>query len=185
MPGVSVQVTPNSAIYFYQFSTPAAPTNLTWTTRFTIAAADGSTTPPENQNEPDGQNIPWGTGALVDPSTAVPPPSYLTGGSTAASSGSGTGVASATSSTATVEPTSTTVAGTTAAQQTSAAARASSTKMVTAPAAPSTSAAASSSSSNSTAAAGNGAATLLGSDNYAVRAGVALGVAAFTLAFAL
>lgn len=179
------EVTPNSAIYFYQFSTPAAPTNLTWTTRFTIAAADGSTTSPANQNEPDGQNIPWGTGALVDPSTAVPAPSYLTGGSTSASSGSSASAASATSaSTATVEST-TAVAGTTATQQTSSAAGASSTKIVTAPAAPSTSATASPSSSNSSAATANGAATSLGSDSYAVRAGVALGVAAFTLAFAL
>ena len=184
-PVFSVQVTPNSAIYFYQFSTPAAPTNLTWTTRFTIAAADGSTTSPANQNEPDGQNIPWGTGALVDPSTAVPAPSYLTGGSTSASSGSSASAASATSaSTATVEST-TAVAGTTATQQTSSAAGASSTKIVTAPAAPSTSATASPSSSNSSAATANGAATSLGSDSYAVRAGAALGVAAFTLAFAL
>ncbi|KAI1790274.1 hypothetical protein LXA43DRAFT_973772 [Ganoderma leucocontextum] len=176
------QVTPNSAIYFYQFSTPAAPTNLTWTTRFTIAAADGTTTTPENQNEPDGQNIPWGTGALVDPSTAVAAPPYLTG-STATGSGANTNSASATSGSTATAGSTTAAAGTTATQQTSA--PNTSTKMTTAPAAPSTSASVSSTSSNSSASAGNGAATLLGSDSYVVRAGVALGVAAFTFAFAL
>lgn len=33
-------VSPNSAIYFYQYTQAGAPT--AWTTRFTIAAADGS-----------------------------------------------------------------------------------------------------------------------------------------------
>ena len=59
-------MTPNSAIYFYQFSTPAAPKNLTWTTRFTIAASDGSVTAPANDTQPDGQKIPWGVGELLD-----------------------------------------------------------------------------------------------------------------------
>ncbi|TBU45388.1 hypothetical protein BD309DRAFT_718509 [Dichomitus squalens] len=90
-------VQPNSAIYFYQFSTPAAPKNLTWTTRFTIAAADGSTTPPANDTQPGGQKIPWGVGALVDQSKVVPPPDYLGGG--AGATGSGTAAPSATSST--------------------------------------------------------------------------------------
>lgn len=180
------KVTPNSAIYFYQFSTPALPANLTWTTRFTIAAADGSTTAPENQNEPDGQNIPWGTGALVDPSTAVAAPSYLTGGSTAATgSGSNTNSASPSSGSTAPAVSTTAAAGTTVIQQTSAAAGASSTKIVTAPAAPSASSSTNVTSSNANASAGNGAATLLGSDSYALRAGVALGVAAFTFAFAL
>ncbi|TFK69086.1 hypothetical protein BDN72DRAFT_626035 [Pluteus cervinus] len=74
-------VTPNSPIYFYQFTSPTA-ANKTWTTRFTIAAADGSTTPPQNAVQPGGDNIPWGVGALTDPSKAVPPPAYLTGAST-------------------------------------------------------------------------------------------------------
>ncbi|KAM5531465.1 hypothetical protein V8D89_014855 [Ganoderma adspersum] len=93
-------VTPNSAIYFYQFSTPAAPKNLTWTTRFTIAASDGSVTPPANDTQPDGQKISWGVGALVDQSKVVPPPSYLTGSSssTSASSGSSSSSAAASSS---------------------------------------------------------------------------------------
>jgi len=66
-------VSPNSAIYFYQFTTPLDP-EKTWTTRFTIAGADGSTVPPENPVQGDGEPIPWGVGALADPSTSVPPP---------------------------------------------------------------------------------------------------------------
>ncbi|KAL5531297.1 hypothetical protein ACEPAG_4174 [Sanghuangporus baumii] len=66
-------VTVNSAIYFYQFSTPAAPGNLSWTGRFAIADASGKTVdPPEEQ---DG--IAFGTGALSDPSTASAAPTYL------------------------------------------------------------------------------------------------------------
>ncbi|KAG6885758.1 hypothetical protein C0993_010270 [Termitomyces sp. T159_Od127] len=68
-------VSPNSAIYFYQFTAPNAPVKQ-WTTRFTIASAAGATTPPTNNTQPGGDQIPWGTGALSDPSTAVPPPSF-------------------------------------------------------------------------------------------------------------
>jgi len=68
-PDVSI----NSAIYFYQFTSPATP-EKTWTTRFTIAGPDGSTVPPENPLQSDGEPIPWGVGALADPSAAVPPP---------------------------------------------------------------------------------------------------------------
>ncbi|TFK80833.1 hypothetical protein K466DRAFT_591632 [Polyporus arcularius HHB13444] len=93
------EVTPNSAIYFYQFSSPAAPKNLTWTTRFTIAAADGSTTPPANDTQPDGQKIPWGVGALTDPSKAVAAPSYLGGAATASASGTGSTSGSGSSTT--------------------------------------------------------------------------------------
>jgi hypothetical protein len=69
------EVTPNSAIYFYQFTAPGA-INATWTTRFTIASATGATTPPANANQPGpgGAAIPWGVGALVDPSKAVAAP---------------------------------------------------------------------------------------------------------------
>ncbi|KAJ3012007.1 hypothetical protein NUW54_g1998 [Trametes sanguinea] len=75
------QVTPNSAIYFYQFTSPDA-ANRTWTTRFAIADANGNTTPPANSTQPDGQAIPWGVGNLVDPSSAVAAPSYLASGTT-------------------------------------------------------------------------------------------------------
>jgi len=70
------QVTPNSAIYFYQFTNPQTLT-ATWTGRFTIAGPGGASTPPANAVQPgSGASIPWGTGALVNPAQAVPPPSF-------------------------------------------------------------------------------------------------------------
>lgn len=67
-------VKPNSAIYFYQFTSPAANTTL-WTTRFTLADATGASTPPTEATQPGtGEAIPWGTGALVNPADAKPPP---------------------------------------------------------------------------------------------------------------
>ncbi|KAF8595773.1 hypothetical protein BDV93DRAFT_528452 [Ceratobasidium sp. AG-I] len=91
------EVTPTSAIYFYQFSTASAPTELLWTTRFTIAGAGGETTTPTETTQPNGDKIPWGTGALVDPSTAVAAPAYLSGAGQ--TTGSATGSASAGAST--------------------------------------------------------------------------------------
>jgi len=59
-------VSPTSKIYFLQFTPNTGnATQVTWTTRFTIAAADGSTTPPAQQTQPDGQAIPWGVGELA------------------------------------------------------------------------------------------------------------------------
>lgn len=82
------QVTPNSAIYFYQFTDPAT-TNITWTTRFTIADASGNSVDPENATQPGGQAIPWGIGALVDPSKATPAPVGGTANGTSASASVG------------------------------------------------------------------------------------------------
>ncbi|KNZ52281.1 hypothetical protein VP01_362g23 [Puccinia sorghi] len=56
------QVTPNSAIYFYQFN--QAGQDPGWTTRFTIASPKGQTTPPEHATQTDGKPIPWGVGKL-------------------------------------------------------------------------------------------------------------------------
>lgn len=79
------QVNPYSAIYFFQYSSPLA-TDRTWTTRFTIASPSGQSVPPPNATQPDSNDaIPWGTGALVDPSTAVAAPSF--GGGAASPSG--------------------------------------------------------------------------------------------------
>jgi len=58
------QVTPNSAIYFYEFTNPGV-NGTYWTTRFTIADASGASTPPSETVQPSGDKIPWGTGALV------------------------------------------------------------------------------------------------------------------------
>jgi len=57
-------VTPNSAIYFYEFSCSAS-TEKYWTTRFTITDKDGKSDPPLQKNQPDGAAIPWGTGKLI------------------------------------------------------------------------------------------------------------------------
>lgn len=95
-------VNPNSAVYFYQYSAPGATTKQ-WTTRFAIASASGQTTPPTQATQP-GTNapIPWGTGQLVDASSATPPPDFSnTGGSSAAPSSTppaGNNVSSSTTS---------------------------------------------------------------------------------------
>ncbi|KAJ7708787.1 hypothetical protein B0H17DRAFT_916268 [Mycena rosella] len=90
------EVTPNSPIYFYQFTAPAT-TNITWTTRFTIAAADGSSTPAtETEKSSTGEDVAWGKGALVDPSTAVAAPNF---GATGSSSTGGSSSAGGSNST--------------------------------------------------------------------------------------
>ncbi|KZT36833.1 hypothetical protein SISSUDRAFT_988523 [Sistotremastrum suecicum HHB10207 ss-3] len=55
-------VTPNSDIYSYKVC--ANDSDTTWTSRFSIAAEDGSTTPPEYSTQPNGDPIPWGYGSL-------------------------------------------------------------------------------------------------------------------------
>ncbi|KAH9851843.1 hypothetical protein C2E23DRAFT_732037 [Lenzites betulinus] len=165
------EVTPNSAIYFYQF-TASASSNRTWTTRFTIAAADGTTTPPVNTTQPDGKAVPWGVGALVDPSTAVAAPSYLTGGTSAASSAPSASSAPAGSS----------ASQSSAAAQVTPSASATSSK---ASAAPSSSASAGNttgdvSASNTTSSNNNAAVGALALDGQLVRAAVALSIAALT-----
>ncbi|KAJ7190549.1 hypothetical protein GGX14DRAFT_507186, partial [Mycena pura] len=59
------QVNPNSPIYFYQFTAPGT-SDIGWTGRFTIAAANGSSTPATETEQADGQTVQWGTGALVN-----------------------------------------------------------------------------------------------------------------------
>ncbi|KAJ3774517.1 hypothetical protein FB446DRAFT_664953 [Lentinula raphanica] len=72
-------VTIYSAIYFYQFISPAEVENPVWTTRFAIASASGDTTTPPNDTQPDGEAIPWGKGALVDASSASAAPAFASG----------------------------------------------------------------------------------------------------------
>lgn len=75
-----LSVTPNAAIYFYKFSSPAAPDDALFTTRFTIAAADGATvTPTQTETGSAGNLVPWGTGALTDPSQGDQPPNLGNG----------------------------------------------------------------------------------------------------------
>jgi len=73
------EVSPNSAIYFYEF-TSSSSTEKYWTTRFTITDADGNSTPPTETTQPNGDKIAWGTGMLAggDGSSAPgPAPSGL------------------------------------------------------------------------------------------------------------
>ena len=176
------EVVPNSAIYFYQFNTPAAPKNLTWTTRFTIAAADGSTTPPANATQPNGDKIPWGIGALVDPSKATPIPSYLnastaSNSSTTATTTTTSATSSASSSTSTSSSSSSALMTTTSDSQTSAQAQ---TVTQTSTVDPSTST--DSSSSGSSTGQGNNA---LGGSARASFGAAALAMCATAAAFAL
>ncbi|KAI9063257.1 hypothetical protein FKP32DRAFT_1651520 [Trametes sanguinea] len=59
-------VDPYSAIYFYQFTNGDDVQDSTWTTRFTITAADGSSEPPAYDTQSDGEAISWGEGRLDD-----------------------------------------------------------------------------------------------------------------------
>ncbi|KAF5316284.1 hypothetical protein D9619_006814 [Psilocybe cf. subviscida] len=157
------EVTPNSAIYFYQFTAPGA-INATWTTRFTLASATGATTPPANANQPGagGAAIPWGVGALVDPSKAVAAP--IRGAAPAGSvTPSGSGSANATVAPSTPVAAPTTLIG-------------SSTKLLTTP----------SSTPKSTAATSSGAATpTSGAGMLSVDARIGLGAVAFLAAVLL
>ncbi|KAJ7156871.1 hypothetical protein C8R43DRAFT_1087200 [Mycena crocata] len=85
---------PNAQIYFYQF-TSGGSTNVTWTGRFTIAGADGSTTEPTDSEVANGQTVKFGKGALVDPSTAVAAPTFGSNSASASASASATGGSSA------------------------------------------------------------------------------------------
>lgn len=61
------QVTPNSAIYFYQFSaTGVSDDDNQWTARFTIAGKDGSSTAPLNTTTLGNQTVPCGYGTLLN-----------------------------------------------------------------------------------------------------------------------
>ncbi|KAI0831897.1 hypothetical protein BC628DRAFT_1415391 [Trametes gibbosa] len=176
------QVTPNSAIYFYQFTSPSS-ANRTWTTRFAIGNNDGNVTPEPNATQPNGQAIPWGAGQLVDPSTAVAAPSYLTGGTSGA-----TTVAGQASGVASIAPGTSAAPGTQAAPASTSASVTASAKVSPAP---STSAAngnktsGDASTSNTTSANNNAAASALALDGQLVRAAFALGVAAFTFGVVL
>lgn len=64
------EVKPYSAIYFYQATTDGT-SNPQWTTRWTIASADGQVTDPPQSSQPGGQPIPWGNGRLINAAPAV------------------------------------------------------------------------------------------------------------------
>ncbi|KIK84663.1 hypothetical protein PAXRUDRAFT_152858 [Paxillus rubicundulus Ve08.2h10] len=76
------QVSPHSPIYFYQF-TSSGSTGKTWTGRFTITDTPTNIVPPTESTQPDGSNIPWGTGSLIVGGSSILPQSTLSAISTA------------------------------------------------------------------------------------------------------
>ncbi|KAK0215828.1 hypothetical protein EDD85DRAFT_782416 [Armillaria nabsnona] len=157
-------VTPNSAIYFYQFTAPASP-NATWVTRFTIASADGTSTAPANSLQPDGAVIPWGVGTLVDPSLAVAAPNFSSNSSSVVTTASlATSSAIATTTKVQITTKATTLAATSDTSSASA------------------EEASSSSASSNTAKTGNGAVSL---DARAWQALMAMGASSVVFAFFL
>ncbi|KAL1412177.1 hypothetical protein Q8F55_003187 [Vanrija albida] len=90
---VAPEVEPYSKVYFLQFTNGLNPTNVQWTTRFTIASADGATVPPpQNETIADGSIVGWGIGSIVGaPAPVVPSgvPSGILAASSAAPSSAG------------------------------------------------------------------------------------------------
>ncbi|KAL0075776.1 hypothetical protein J3Q64DRAFT_1774010 [Phycomyces blakesleeanus] len=62
-------VEPHANIYFLMFTNDKD--EAAWTTRFAIVGPDNIQQKPENTLQPDGQNIPWGIGKLVDEEQTV------------------------------------------------------------------------------------------------------------------
>ncbi|WWC85204.1 uncharacterized protein L201_000063 [Kwoniella dendrophila CBS 6074] len=92
---VAPDVSPYSKIYFLQFTNGGATTNVTWTTRFTIAGADGSTTEPTNSTVYSGNTVQWGTGKLLSQVSTEGSSSNSTTSASGSSSNSTTGAGSA------------------------------------------------------------------------------------------
>ncbi|KAL0070711.1 hypothetical protein AAF712_001932 [Marasmius tenuissimus] len=67
------EVSPYSAIYFYQFTNGDDLQNSKWTTRFQITSPSGAYTPPEHDSQPNGDPIPWGTGTLSNSNSTSTP----------------------------------------------------------------------------------------------------------------
>jgi len=59
-------VSPHSAIYFYEFTNGGDVLNSKWTSRFTIASSTGYSVTPEYSQQPNGEAGPWGIGHLVE-----------------------------------------------------------------------------------------------------------------------
>ncbi|KZT69299.1 hypothetical protein DAEQUDRAFT_765607 [Daedalea quercina L-15889] len=177
----------NSQVYFYQFTSPFS-TNVYWTGRFAIAAANGSTVPAPDTELSNGATISWGSGSIVGqtPGTA---PAYgqsasgsSASSSTAASVTSSSGSVSAGASSSSAVPESTTVSGP---PLTAAAASSSSTsKIIKTTSTPTSGGSSDSSAPASTSAAASGAGALR-ADGLVLHAGAALILAALTFTAAL
>ncbi|GAA5891943.1 hypothetical protein JCM8208_002946 [Rhodotorula glutinis] len=174
-------VSPNSAIYFYQFSQEGADT--AWTTRFTIAAADGSTTKPTESTA----GIAWGTGSLVSAGGSAS--SAAASGSAAASSAAGRASSAASSASSAVVASSSAAASSTSAESSSSSADDDSSTSTEAPSSASSSASSGPARSSMTMSAPSAsvsapASAAANSDNAAGRAAASV-VAVFGAAVAL
>jgi len=90
------EVDPPAPIYFYQFSSSVAPTDLVWVTRFLIKETDGSSVAAP-LTDPNG--VAYGIGTFVDTTLYNAPPAYLSGnGQLVGSAGNGTTTSNTTSS---------------------------------------------------------------------------------------
>ncbi|OCF44718.1 hypothetical protein I317_01407 [Kwoniella heveanensis CBS 569] len=155
-------VSPYSKIYFLQFTNGGDMTAPTWTTRFTIASADGTTTEPTNSTVYSGTTVEWGTGTLLSTVTTDTSGS----GSSSSSSNSTTASSAASGSSA--------VTTTSASESASSASASASSESASASAAASESASTSARSSGATTAAA-AAASSSGSNSAAGRLEVGLG----------
>ncbi|CDU23325.1 uncharacterized protein SPSC_01954 [Sporisorium scitamineum] len=78
-------VSPNSAIYFFQFTHNGQ--DPTWTTRFAIADTTGAVTWPPYAKQPEGASIPWGQGRIVSGAVSAASSSNSSSSSSASASG--------------------------------------------------------------------------------------------------
>ncbi|EIW75116.1 hypothetical protein CONPUDRAFT_85438 [Coniophora puteana RWD-64-598 SS2] len=97
-------VSPHSPIYFYQFSQQGSANNY-WTGRFTITDNAKDVVPPTQSTQPNGEQIPWGTGSIVGGASS---------GSSTVSQQSTTGLTSSGSSAGAPPPTVSVSSGTSA-----------------------------------------------------------------------
>ncbi|WVQ77939.1 hypothetical protein IAT38_000019 [Cryptococcus sp. DSM 104549] len=134
-------VSPYSKIYFLQFTNGGDTSNVTWTTRFTIAGSDGSTTEPTNSTVYSGSAVEWGTGTLLS--------TVSTDSSSSSNTASGTSSAASTAAVSSAAESSSTAAETSAESTSSASSAAASTTAASSSGAASASTAAAAASSSS------------------------------------
>ncbi|CAO1633813.1 unnamed protein product [Sympodiomycopsis kandeliae] len=114
------EVSPYSAIYFYQYTPKGSSSgDPAWTTRFTITDASGNSTPEPQKVQPDGKKIPWGTGKLLSSASSGSAMAGDSANSTSASSsGSSASTSSASSTSDSASPSSTSSSDSSASSQT-------------------------------------------------------------------
>ncbi|KIS72283.1 uncharacterized protein UMAG_00692 [Mycosarcoma maydis] len=136
-------VSPNSGIYFFQFTHGGE--DPTWTTRFAIADSNGAVTSPPNARQPEGPAIPWGTGRIVSGAASAGSASNSSSSSAPASTSASSSVDSTSASSSS---SATSASSPTSANQSSTSGPSSSSRSSSSPSASITSGSSSSSSSS-------------------------------------